>query len=78
MTSLPERCSGVGLMFMRMIAPYYSRVYRVVFDNQSMVLRLLDIINWAYILWDSRGGSLMVTAQYVYSSTLVYIPKALS
>ncbi len=44
-TSLPERCSGVSLMFMQMIALYFSRGYRVVFDNVSVVLRLLDIIN---------------------------------
>jgi hypothetical protein len=68
-TSLPERCSGVGLMFMRMIALYYSRGYRVVFDNVSMVLRLLDIINWAYMLRDSRCRPLMVAAQYWYSTT---------
>ncbi len=48
---------------------------RVVFSNISMVLRLLNIINWTYMLWDSRGGSLMVTIQYRYSSMLVYIPK---
>ncbi len=77
-TSLLERCSGVGLMFMRMIALYYSRGYRVVFDNVSMVFRLLDLIYQAYMLRDSRGGPLMVTTQYGYSSMLVYIPKTLS
>ncbi len=30
------------------------------------------------MLRDSQGGLLMVTAQYGYSSTLVYIPKKLS
>jgi hypothetical protein len=30
------------------------------------------------MLRDSRGGPLMVTAQYEYSSTLVYSPKLIS
>ncbi len=46
--SLPEICIGVGLMFMRMIALYLSRGYRVVFNNVSVVLRLLNIIIWGY------------------------------
>jgi hypothetical protein len=74
-TSLPDRCSGVGLMFMQMIALCYSRGYRVIFDNVRMVLRLLNIINWAYMLRDNRGGPLMAATQYVHSSMLVYIPK---
>ncbi len=43
-----------------------------------MVLRLSDIIIWGYILRDSRGGLLMVIAQYGYFSTFVYSPKTLS
>lgn len=58
---------------MQMIALYYSSGYRVIFDNVSMMPRLLNIINWAYMLRDSRGGPLIVTTQYEYSSTLVYI-----
>jgi hypothetical protein len=74
--SLPERCNGVGLMSDLSVALFRVHGYRVVFSNVSMVLRLLNIINWAYMLRDSRGGPLMVTAQYgYYSSTLVYIPK---
>ncbi len=34
---------------------------RVVFNNVSVVLRLLDIINRGYMLRDSRGGPPMVT-----------------
>ena len=60
--SLPEICNGVGLMFMRVIALCRSWGCRVVFNNVSVVLRLLDIINWGYILRVSRGGLLMVIA----------------
>ena len=63
---------------MRMIALYLSRGYRVVFNNVSVVLRLLNIIIWGYILRDSRGGPLMMTAQYRFFSTLVYSTKTLS
>ncbi len=49
--------------------------YRVVFNNVDVVSRLLSITIWAYMLRDSRGGPLMVTAQYGYSSRLVYIHK---
>ncbi len=73
--SLPERCYGAGLMSDLSVALCRLHGYRVVFDNISMVLRLLNIISWAYMLRDSRGGLLMVTAQYGYSSMLVYIPK---
>ena len=73
--SLPERCNGVGLVSELSVALYHLQRCRVVFINVSMVLRLLNITIWAYMLWDSRGGPLMVTAHYGYSSTLVYIPK---
>ncbi len=49
--------------------------YRVIFNNVDVVSRLLSITIWAYMLRDSRGGPLMVTAQYGYSSRLVYIHK---
>ena len=39
-----------------------------------MVSRLRDIIIWGYMLW-MRGGPLMVTAQYGYSSAPVYNSK---
>ncbi len=73
--SLPERCYGAGLMSNLSVALCCVHGCRVAFSNVSAMLRLLNIINWAYMMWDSRGGPLMVTAQYGYSSTLVYIPK---
>ena len=76
--SLPEICNGVGLKFISMIALCLLQRYGVVFSNVSMVLRLLDIINWYYMLRDSRGGPLMVIAQYGYSSTWVYSIKTIS
>ena len=76
--SLPERCNGVGLVSDLSVALYHLQRCRVVFINVSMVLRLVNIIIWAYMLRDSRGGPLMVIAQYEYSSMLVYIPKTLS
>ncbi len=65
----------VGLMSDYPVALCHSQGYRVVFNNVDVVSRLLSIIIWEYMLRDSRGGPLMVTAQYVYSSTLVIIPK---
>jgi hypothetical protein len=56
--SLPERCNGAGLMSDLSVALCRVHGYRVVFSNVSMVLRLLNIINWAYMLCDSRGGPL--------------------
>ena len=73
--SLPERWNGAGLMSNLSIALYHVHGCRVVFSNVSTILRLLNIINWEYMLRDSRGGPLMVTAQCRYSSTLVHIPK---
>ncbi len=65
----------MGIMFMYMIALCHDDDIRVVFGSISEVLRPLDIIIWDYMLRDSRGGPLMVTAQYGYSSTLAYSPK---
>ena len=62
-TSLPEICFGVGLIFISMIALCMLQRYGAVFSNVSLMLRLLDTINWGYMLWVSRGGPLMVTAQ---------------
>ena len=47
---------------------------RVVSGSLGVVFRLRDIIIWGYIL-RMRGGPLMVTAQYGYSSAPVYNPK---
>ena len=47
---------------------------RVVSGNLDVVSRLRDILIWGYIL-RMRGGPLMVTAQYGYSSAPVYNPK---
>jgi hypothetical protein len=77
-TSLPDICFGVGLMFISMIALCLLQRCGVLFSNVSMVLRLLGTINWGYILRVSRGGPLMVTAQYGYSSMFVYNTKTLS
>ncbi len=76
--SLPERYNGVGLVSEYSVALCHLEGCRVVFNNISIVLRLLSIIIWAYMLRNSRGGPLMVIAQYEYSSILVYIPKTLS
>ncbi len=71
--SLPEMCNGVGLMSDLSVALYHLQRCRVVFINVSMVLILVSIIIWAYMLRDSSGGPLMMTAQNGYSSMLVYI-----
>jgi hypothetical protein len=47
---------------------------RVVSGSLDVVSRLWDIIIWGYML-RMRGGPLMVTAHYGYSSTPVYNPK---
>ncbi len=73
--SLLEKCNGAGLMSDLSVALCHVHGCRVVFNNVSAVLRLLNTINWAYMLRDSRGGPLMVIAQYGHSATLVYIPK---
>ncbi len=48
--SLPERCNGVGLISNLSVALCRVHGYKVVFRNVSMVLRLLNINNWAYML----------------------------
>ncbi len=73
-TSFPDRCIGVGLVSDYSVALCWLQGCRVVFSNVSVVLRLLDTNNWGYIL-RMRGGPLMVTAQYRYSSAPVYNPK---
>ncbi len=75
--SLSGRCNGVGIIIVFMITLCHDDDIRVVFGNLSVVFRLLDIIIWGYMPW-KRGGPLMVTAQYGYSSTRVYSPKILS
>ncbi len=76
--SLLERCSGVGLVSDYSAALCHLGGCRVVFNNVYVVSRLLSITICAYMLWVSRGGPLMVTAQYGYSSMIVYVPKKLS
>ncbi len=49
----------------------------VVSDSLDVVSRLQGIIIWGYIL-RMRGGPLMVTAQYGYSSARVYSSKLIS
>jgi hypothetical protein len=73
--SLPERCNGVGLVSDYSVDLCHLGGYIVVFNNVDVVSKLLSITIWAYMLRDSRGGPLMVTTQYMYSSMLVYIPK---
>jgi hypothetical protein len=73
-SSFPDRCIGVGLVSDYSVALCRLQGCRVVFSNVSVVLRLLDTNNWGYIL-RMRGGPLMVTAQYRYSSAPVYNPK---
>ncbi len=71
--SLSGRCFGAGIMFAYAITLCDDDI-RVVSGNLDVVSRLQDIIIWDYMLW-MRGGSLMVTAQYWYSSVHVYSPK---
>ena len=56
--SLPERCSGVGLMSDYSVTLCHLGGCRVVFNNVDVVSRLLSIIIWAYMLRVSRGGPL--------------------
>jgi hypothetical protein len=76
--SLSTICIGVGIMIILMISLSRDDDCRVLFSNLSVVLRLLNGIIWDYMLQDSRGGPLMVTSHYEYSSTLVYNPKLFS
>ena len=74
-TSLSRKCFGAGIMFAYAITLCHDDDIRVVSGSLGMVSRLLGIIIWGYMLWDSRGGPLMVTAQYGYSSAPIYNPK---
>ncbi len=71
--SLSGRCNGVGIMIVFTMTLCHDDDIRLVFCNLSVVFRLLDIIIWGYIL-RKRGGPLMVTAQYGYSSARVHSP----
>ncbi len=73
-TSLSGRCFSAGIMFAYAITLCHDDDIRVVSGSLYMVSRLRDIIIWGYML-RMRGGPLMVTAQYGYSSTCVYNPK---
>ncbi len=65
---------GAGIMFPYAITLCHDDDIRVVSGNLDVVSRLRDILIWGYIL-RMRGGPLMVTAQYGYSSAPVYNPK---
>ena len=64
----------MGIMIAFTMTLCHDDDIRVVFGNLSVVFRLLDIIIWGYML-RKRGGPLMVTAQYGYSSMSGYNPK---
>ncbi len=64
-------------MFAYAITLCHDDDIRVVSDSLDVVSRLRDIIVWGYML-RMRGGPLMVTAQYEYSSVPVYNPKLIS
>ena len=75
--SLFGRSIGTGIMFAYAITLCHDDDIRVVSGSLDVVSRLWDIIIWGYIL-RMRGGPLMVTAQYGYSSARVYSPKLIS
>ena len=75
--SLSGRCFGAGIMFAYAITLCHDDDIRVVSGSLDVVSRLRDIIIWGYML-QMRGGPLMVTAQYGYSSARVYSPKLIS
>ena len=74
--SLSGRCFGAGIIFAYAITLCHDDDIRVVSGSLDVVSRLRDIIIW-YIL-QMRGGPLMVTAQYGYSSAPIYNPKLIS
>ncbi len=74
---LSGRCFGAGIMFAYAITLCRDDDIRVVYGSLDVVSRLQDIIIWGYML-RMRGGPLMVTAQYGYSSARVYNPKLIS
>ncbi len=75
--SLSGRCFGAGIMFAYAITLCHDDDIRVVSGSLDVVSRLRDIIIRGYIL-RMRGGPLMVTDQYGYSSTPIYNPKLIS
>ncbi len=72
--SLSGTCFGAGKMFASAITLCLDDDIRVVSSSLDVVSRLRDIIIWCYML-RMRGGPLMVTAQYGYSSAPVYNSK---
>jgi hypothetical protein len=75
--SLSGRCIGTGIMFAYAIILCHDDDIRVVSGSLGVVSRLLGIIIWGYML-RMRGGPLMATAQYGYSSAHVYSSKLIS
>jgi hypothetical protein len=75
--SLSGRCFVAGIVFAYAITLCHDDDIRVVSSSLDVVSRLRDIIFWGYIL-RMRGGPLMVTAQYGYSSAPVYNRKLIS
>ncbi len=64
-------------MFAYAITLCHDDDIRVVSGTLDVVSRLRDFVIWGYIL-RMRGGPLMVTAQYGYSSVPVYNPKLIN
>ncbi len=75
--SFSGRCIGTGIVFAYAITLCHDDDIRVVSSSLDMVSRLWDIVIWGYML-RMRGGPLMVTTQYRYSSARVYSPKLIS
>ena len=75
--SLSRRCFGTGIVFDYAITLCHDDDIRVVSGSLDVVSRLRDIIIWGYML-RMRGGPLMVTAQYGYSSAPIYNLKLIS
>ena len=75
--NLYGRCIGTGIMFAYAITLCHDDDIRVLSGSLDVVSRLRDIIIWGYIL-RMRGGLLMVTTQYGYSSAPIYNPKLIS
>ncbi len=71
---LSGRCFSAGIMFAYAITLCHDDDIRVVSGSLDVVSKLRDIIIWGYML-RMRGGPLMVTTQYRYSSARVYSPK---
>jgi hypothetical protein len=75
-TSLSGRCFGAGIVFAYTITICHDDDIRVVSGSLDVVSKLRDIIILGYIL-QMRGGPLMVTAQYGYSSALLIGPRGI-